>query len=60
MLADAATLGRALDGVALELAPVALYAGFAGVAAIFKRLIGQLLAVAPDMGLAPEWREAAE
>ena len=33
VLADAATLGRALDGVALELAPVALGAGFAGVAA---------------------------
>lgn len=33
VLADAATLGRALEGVALELAPVALDAGFAGVAA---------------------------
>ena len=33
VLADAATLGRALDGVALELAPVALDAGFAGVEA---------------------------
>ncbi|GAA0192025.1 methylmalonyl-CoA mutase [Brevundimonas nasdae] len=31
VLADAATLERALDGVALELAPVALDAGFAGV-----------------------------
>lgn len=33
VLADAATLERALDGVALELAPVALDAGFAGVEA---------------------------
>ncbi|WP_312597892.1 methylmalonyl-CoA mutase family protein [Brevundimonas sp.] len=33
VLADAATLGRALEGVALELAPVALDAGFAGVEA---------------------------
>lgn len=33
VLADATTLERALDGVALELAPVALDAGFAGVEA---------------------------
>jgi len=33
VLADAATLGRALEGVALELAPVALDAGFGGVEA---------------------------
>lgn len=36
------------------------HSGFARVAATFARLVGSLLTLAPAMGLAPEWREAAE
>lgn len=44
----------------MDPARLARHAGFAAVASVFRQLIGQLLAVAPGLGLAPERREAAE
>lgn len=44
----------------MDPARLALHSGFASVAAAFRQLVAALLAAAPDLSLAPEWREAAE
>lgn len=44
----------------MDPARLALHSGFASVASAFRQLVATLLVTAPELSLAPEWREAAE